>query len=133
MYESKGIFWHPGGEDFWNTPGSVIRMLFGLDPIDKPMGLYQAIGSNKRLDIENKVGGGPLFHPDTGGYVGSIISFRNLDFVIWLSDDDPKAANIPVRSQKLFGPGRESLGYRPGKFEFNSRGMRSGVLTLEWQ
>ncbi len=132
-FEEKTNKWHLGNSELLNPPKAIIEALFGIKTLNYPMGLYNIISPKDVIEIEDRVHLETLLHPKTDGYMGSIISFRNFDFLIYLHDENLSEYSFISPSGAEFGKGCNlQPQFHPPLFQFNAKGKISSIINFDW-
>ena len=124
--------WHLTDTEAIEPPREVVEVIFGRRKFEPPMGLYFVNAVGDPLYNEDRVQIQTLYSPGKDGYIGSIVSLRQLQFFINLSDLDPDEYTMLSTTNVKIGRGGSPLTYRHALFNFHSRGKLSGRITFEW-
>jgi len=97
-----------------------------------PMGLYFANTVGDIITNEDRVTVHTLLHPESGGFLGAIVSIRHLQFLINLSTINIHEYSTVSVSGKKIGRGGSQPIYRIEEINFNAGAKLSGRITLKW-
>lgn len=132
LQENSNEKWHLSNSSAIEPPKEVVEAIYGLREFEPPMGLYCINSVGDTVKNEDHVGLSLLYHPDTKGYIGSIITFRHWQFFINLSDASLENYTLTSATGKQIGKDGNKASYRVQRFNFNSNGKLSGVIRLNW-
>lgn len=91
------------GDDVWRQTGScavdppldLVRVAFGLRPMEQPMGLYAAVSLGEDVPFSDRVEFAPLTYGGAN-IIGGLFVFRGLRFVLHLEGQRlPAVLNVP--------------------------------------
>jgi len=116
----KNSYWHETNTPPLNPPLNIVKAVFGLNTLEKPLGLYSdyIVGDIQRNKYADRTC--EFLNHSTGGVVGAKIDFDGLRLLIWLKSEDVDFS--------LFKYG-EKLIYRPQKFLFKDAKQ---ALKFQW-
>lgn len=132
MFENKTLRWHLNNLEAINPPIEILEAQFGLTTLKYPMGLYQIMAVGDKVQNEQRAGIAHLHHTKTEGYVGALVNFRNLQFLIYLHNE-PNLGIFESWQGTTFGTGYNKPMYHPKEWRFTTKGKISSILRFDWE
>lgn len=132
MFENKTLRWHQDNLEAINPPIKILKAQFGLTTLEYPMGIYQVMGVGEKFQNEQRAGICHLTHNETKGYVGALVNFRNLQFLMYLHNE-PNLGIFESWNGITFGTGHNEPIYRPTEWKFTTKGKISSILKFDWE
>jgi hypothetical protein len=132
MQERSTQRWHITNSPAIEVPKSIVETIYGLREFTPPMGMYLVNAVGDKLFNQDHVSIQTMFHPETNGYIGSIISLRDWQFFINLSQLDLKDYWMESASGVIIGRNGSAPTYRIARINFTTKGKLSGKLTIKW-
>lgn len=124
--------WHLSNTPSIQPPKDILECVYGLRDFEFPMGLYCINSVGDKLFNKDDVVIDLHYHPQTSGYIGCNIAFRNWQFFINLSDINFENFALQSSTGILFGRNNEQPIYRVTKLNFNVGAKLSGVISFKW-
>ncbi len=123
-----GLHWRANSAPADTPPDQLVRIAFGDEPMQRPMGLYAIAGINDPLNLTDIVGFAPLEYGDEG-IIAGMFEFRGFRFVLHLEPHAlPETLIIPRGGPWSTG----QLLYRVERLKFNVGGHLSHYVQLCW-
>jgi len=129
--------WHLTNTPSINPPEEIVKAIYGLSDFEYPAGLYYVGAVGDRIQNVDKVSISTLYDSNSKGYIGSLISYRDWQFFINLSDVDMDESSLRSQSGVIVGKNGSPAIYHPRSMNFdvgsgNGGGKLSGIITFEW-
>jgi hypothetical protein len=134
VFEEPESRWHPNNSTLIEPPTKALNALFEKIPLQYPMGLYHISGLRETFQNQESLGMTTILHPDSGLLAGGMLTFRNLQFLIWLCEDDLTRYSFATQTGFIFGPEEHQLKpqYHCETFTISAKGKISGILQFNW-
>ena len=122
--------WQLTGENVRYVPEHLVQAAFGLDPLQKPMGLYAAGNIGEDLAFTNSVSFAPILD-ENGEVVGFTFTFQGLRFLMWVATRPiPNPLVLPNSVEPAWKT--SSLYRSPGYLRSKINGHDSHYIDILW-
>lgn len=112
-------------------PISILNVIFGTETFKQPMGLYAMNMDNSESTREHLIQHRPYIDTDTQVYSGSFVYFHGFQFMLYLSNEDPRGTTFQCQNNSFLNGNFTTKRYRPKAYNFSTKGKRTG-RQLNW-
>ncbi len=130
-FEDKKLRWHLRKCEQNKPPKEIVESVFGLNKLKYPMGLYH-LPANDKVVSEERAGLTTLMHPESGGYVGSIINLSIYHCLVWLCDESFEDKIFNSYTGALFGKVHNQPMYHQKEIRFTGKGKIWSKIHIDW-
>ena len=110
---------------------NIVKMIFGIEPINKPLGIYSILRKDDNLEFTESIKLIPYVN-DEDKYIGALVYLRALAFVV-LMDNMPLNQTIEFETGELLDAQLISESYHYEKITFTTKGRIASRLKFNWQ
>ena len=122
--------WRSTGAPTRQPPYHLVRAAFGLDAIEKPMGLYAAAATGETVAFSDRVEFAPLLY-DGPQIMAALFVFRGLRFILHLEPQElPNLLHLPSSTQPEWRT--SELVYHIQRLNWKMSGYLSHYVQFLW-
>lgn len=126
----KENLWALSGSPSGVPPRRLVRMVFGLEEIPKPFGVYSMLQIGKNPDFMEEVTFAPYTN-DKDEYIAAAISIRTIPFLIWM-DDSPIDEKFETLDGNFLSSEKIKQRYHHQEVTFTTKGKVVSRLKFNW-